>query len=272
MGQILAATPSLLEKHGISSAQEYLEGIVRAADVKFLVHPSEMEEAFWLSGQAGIDKETFTGEVADDFPKHEASQHGNGQLKQCSIILWRQWKIESRQRASLIIRLIQIITLGIIYGTLFSISPSPDGGRSVISLATTSSLGLFFLSMVQIPITLHAKPVFFKHIFAGFYRPWTYIASTFIPQICIQGAESMIFSLLVYFMAGYYRSVGYFFTYFICLWSTLVATSSIYRMLAFLVRGIVVCNGIASLISLLAIITGGRMAVWLLPPSTLSAM
>ena len=60
MGQILAATPSLLGKHGISSAQKYLEEIVRAADVNFLVYPSEMEEAFRLSRQAEIDKETFT--------------------------------------------------------------------------------------------------------------------------------------------------------------------------------------------------------------------
>ena len=148
--------------------------------------------------------------------------------------------------------------LGIIYGTLFSVNPSSDGGRSVISLATTSTLGLFFLSMPQISMVMHGKPLFFKQLLAGYFCPWTYCVSSFAPQICMQAIESVIFSLLVYFMAGYYVSVGYFFTYLLCIWSTLVCVSSLFRMLALLTRSMILCNGLASLMSLLGIITSGR--------------
>jgi len=270
-GQLVHAGPALLERKGLTVEDQDAEKMMENPSSTFLVTADEMVEAFnnkrrgvVLAGTAeekrnsGTTTTTTAPTIKEDAIWPPKKPFARSLTKMTSLVLNRQLKLDLRERSILIIRVIQIILLGFIYGTLFTITPnSLASGRNVLSLCTTTILGMSFLAVPQISIVFSTKPVFFKHRDGRFFHVFSYVIASIMPQWGMAVYETILFSLFVYWISGFYAAAGYFFTFVLILWSSLVTLTAQYRLIAYTAPSLVASSGIASFIMLLAIITNG---------------
>lgn len=278
-GQLVHAGPALLEKKGLTVQDQDVDRMLENPPTTFLVTADEMVEAFNNKKERGSrsssdipeqkkSSETITPTSTCTRTNPTTTQDGDAiwppkrpfarsLTKMTSLVLNRQLKLDLRERSILIIRFIQILLLGFIYGTLFTITTNLASGRNVLSLCTTTILGMSFLAVPQISIVFSTKPIFFKHRDGRFFHVFSYVIASITPQWGMAVYETILFSLFVYWISGFYASAGYFFTFVLILWSSLVTLTSQYRLVAYTAPSLVASSGTASFIMLLAIITNG---------------
>lgn len=94
--------------------------------------------------------------------------------------------------------------MGLLIGSLFwDLERSLQGALPFFGV---SFLSILFITMGSLPIlaiTLENKPVFFKHQDNFFYSSMAYVWSMVITQIPFSFVESLLFSLITYFMVGF---------------------------------------------------------------------
>ena len=271
-GQLTFATPALLKVHGLTEEHRTPENMLKNPPKKLLVPAIQMFEAFKekrhkMTQEEEGGKEQLEGPaiaaantaVSDSTIWPPRKPFINNLAASIKLILIRQMKLEGRERGILLIRLFQIVLLGIIYGTLFDVfgNTAEVDGRNVISLCTTTVLGMSFLAVPQVSIVFSTKSVFFKHRDGKFFPPVAYVVGTVLPQYAIGAVETVIFSSLVYWIVGFYAAAAQFFTFVLILWSALVALGAQFRLVAYLATSFVGSNTTVSFLMLLAIITNG---------------
>ncbi|EFJ39882.1 hypothetical protein VOLCADRAFT_40167, partial [Volvox carteri f. nagariensis] len=122
----------------------------------------------------------------------------------------RQMMLVSRDKVLLKGRIMQVIVLGLLTGSLFY-NQVGDGGVSMVASRTIfgacfmSTLFMSFGSFPQLPVTMELKKVWFKHRSAAFYPAYAQGLAMALSQLPLSTIESVIFSLIMYFMVNFYR-------------------------------------------------------------------
>ncbi|KAK6911685.1 ABC transporter-like, ATP-binding domain [Dillenia turbinata] len=117
----------------------------------------------------------------------------------------RQLKITKRLHFLIKLRLFQAIVLGLFAGTLFY----RLGGQytqprmnSIRALAFVSTMSIMLINLVQLPLYLLQRPIFYKHKAQRFFRPSSYITAHCIVNLPQTLIEALVYTLCVYFLAG----------------------------------------------------------------------
>ncbi|PON98277.1 ABC transporter, G [Trema orientale] len=125
--------------------------------------------------------------------------------KSTRTLMNRQIKITRTLHHLIKLRLFQAIVLGLFSGTLFY----KLGGQynqqkmnSVRALGFVSTMSVMLINLVQLPLYMIQRPMFYKHRAQRFFRTSSYVVAhcmVNLPQTLI---EALVYTISVYFLAG----------------------------------------------------------------------
>jgi ABC-type multidrug transport system ATPase subunit len=271
LGQLTYATPGLLDKHNVPAILRDPAQLLVQPPKQLLISVDAISEAFWnsphgLSMRNQLEKEPFKPENGN--PAALARTHfANSGFSLAMLALRRQMILIVREKAYYIARLVQALIMGLIISSLFATIGPPSTsdpnyqsdifseGRKAIALCVLSCIYMSLSSMPVMGFTFGTKRIFYKQRDNHFYPSWSYVISLLLSQVPPSTAESILFSLVLYWISGLTRTASNFFIYWLVVWSASNCLAGMFRLIAYLVPSMVVGNATAGIITLLLTIT-----------------
>ncbi|KAL4527487.1 hypothetical protein Ndes2526B_g08823 [Nannochloris sp. 'desiccata'] len=273
LGQLTYATAALLDEHNVPAVLRDPAQLLVQAPKQLLISVDTISEAFWNSSQGVIirtqlEKDPFKPENGNPAALSRA-HFANSGMKLAILALRRQMILIVREKAYYIARLIQAVVMGLIISSLYATigPPSPtdpnyasdvfNEGRKALSLCVLSTIYMGLSSMPVMGFTFGTKRVFYKQRDNHFYPPWSYSISLLLSQVLPSTAESILFSLVLYWISGMTRTASNFFIFWLVIWSASNCLAGMFRLIAYLAPSMVIGNASAGIIMLLLTITNG---------------
>ena len=211
------------------------------------LHSTFLQSTYNQQIQAALHKETTTPQQTNiaQLSPYTQAQFGQrfartyGQLLQANLD--RSAKFMKRNAGFWGPRVFQAIFLGFILGGLFYQLPS-NQFQARLGLALFASVNMAFANAAEIPFAAEGKSVVFKQQDAGFYSAGQYVWSVIICNLPLSIVESIIFSLLVYFMTAFTYEAGRFFFFLLMVWMTNVSLSVVFRCVTYGTRSQDIAN------------------------------
>ncbi|GFR41754.1 hypothetical protein Agub_g2509 [Astrephomene gubernaculifera] len=239
-------------------------GSLKLRAKSMLLSLAEMEKLFWSTNKHGIAMDSELRQLAPASgppapPLVPADQHfALRPLEAVAAATRRQMTLVMRDRVLLKGRLVQVIVLGLLTGSLFyNQGVSMTASRTIFGASFMSTLFMSFGGFPQLPITMELKKVWYKHRAAGFYPAYAQGLAMALTQIPLSAIEAGVFSLIIYFMVGFYRQPGYFFTFYLLMVASSMVMSATFRFLACVCPTMVIANAAAGISLVLLILTSG---------------
>jgi ABC-type multidrug transport system ATPase subunit/ABC-type multidrug transport system permease subunit len=187
--------------------------------------------------------------------RHEFS---NGWFRSTWLCLQRQIKITARDRVFLRGRVMQVLLMGVMAGTLFYQLDAHDWSDKVCMLF----FSLMFIALgnlATIPTVMEQRSVFYKQRDSGFFPTSAAVVAQMLVQIPIQFVETLIFTSLAYFLSGLSRAEhgSYYLTYVLVAFSTALAIGQIFRLVVHVVPSLAQAQPICALCVLLFVVFSG---------------
>ncbi|GLC42336.1 hypothetical protein PLESTM_001322300 [Pleodorina starrii] len=243
---------------------------MRLRPKSMLIGLEEMEQAFWTSNPHGV---RMVSELRDqplrpppgreqDPPPPPLVPRGASfalrPLEAVGAATRRQMSLVMRDKVLLKGRLVQVTVLGLLTGSLFyNQGVSLVASRTIFGACFMSTLFMSFGSFPQLPVTMELKKVWFKHRSAAFYPAYAQGMAMALSQLPLSTIESVIFSLIMYFMVNFYRQPGYFFTFTLIMMVTSMSVSALFRYMACICRNMVIANAAVGFVFVMLILTSG---------------
>ncbi|KAH7320724.1 ABC-2 type transporter [Stachybotrys elegans] len=163
--------------------------------------------------------------------------------------------------------IIQIV-LALIIGSVFYQTPDTTAGFFSKGSVLFQAILLSALTAIAEIADLYAqRPIVEKHLSYAFYHPFTEAMAGVLADIPIKFLTSIVFNVVLYFMAGLNATAGGFFLYFLITYLITFVMSGIFRTLAAVSNGVsqaLACAGV--IVLALVIYTGFVIPVPLMHP------
>ncbi|KAG1655082.1 hypothetical protein FOA52_010286 [Chlamydomonas sp. UWO 241] len=252
--------------HSSSLRHPSVEGTGSRQASEMLVPLEEMARHFWEESAQGQAMAEALAEGVPQKARHpDALVHSHFALtypEAIGMASRRQLMIMMRDKILLRGRVAQVVVLGLITGSLFyKLEKTAEDGLSFYGASFMATLLLAFGGFAQLPFVIEMKRVWHKQRDSYFIPATAQGLAIALTQLPITLIECTLFSLIFYFMVGFYMSAGYFFTFYVTLIATSLAISAVFRLVAFMSPDMVVTNTFASLCILLFILTSGFVIV-----------
>ncbi|GBF90608.1 ABC transporter G family member protein [Raphidocelis subcapitata] len=264
-GQLAYATDELRASRGLPprGADEELALARTSQPATMLMPVSELAARFRTENPHGIEQQREL--AAGPFPKsasHPAALPTTPFALSASaaarLVLRRQLKLVVRDKLLLRARMMQVVVMGLLVGSLFfRLDFTLSEARSKMGAAFLIVMFLSMGGMIQVAIVLATRGVFYKHRDARFYPAWSYGLSMALSQVPVTVLESVFFAVITYWMIGFVADAGRFFSFIcICMASSL-CVSSIFRLIAITVPTPPLVQAVTSIVLLILILTSG---------------
>ncbi|KAK9826588.1 hypothetical protein WJX74_004476 [Apatococcus lobatus] len=231
-GQLTYATPELRTAHGFPASDEEVSDLLHGPAPPMLL---------------------------------EALAHSNYALPRWDMIKLltdRQWKLFRRDKALTNFRVMQVIVVGLIVGSLFGhLGHTPDRARSYFGVSFLCIMFLAMGSAIQMAIIMQTKGIFFKQRDARFYPASAYVLGQTFTQMPFALLEAALFSAIVYFWVGFEASASCFFLFYFIIVCAILMQSCLFRMLACICPNMVLANAGGSVLLLVLIVSSGFVLV-----------
>ncbi|KAL6008711.1 hypothetical protein ACLOJK_021937 [Asimina triloba] len=173
--------------------------------------------------------------------------------KSTKTLIHRQLKITQRLHILIKLRLFQAIILGIFAGTLFynlGGQYRQQSMNSVRALGFVSTMSIMLINLVQLPLYMLQRPIFYKHRSQRFFRASSYVVAHCVVNLPQTFIEALAYTLCVYFTAGLSLKENgiLFFGYLILLFLVAYLGSSLFLFLSAISSIPEVGNALAGLI------------------------
>ncbi|WCJ26876.1 ABC transporter G family member 36 [Euphorbia peplus] len=158
-------------------------------------------------GQIRLQVERFRNEDEENQDKWDQFKRPFVQTrwKSTKTLINRQLKITKRLHALIKLRLFQAIVLGMFTGTLFYDLGSQNNQQkmnSIRALGFVSTMSIMLINLVQLPLYMLQRPIFYKHRKQRFFRVSSYVVSHSVVNFPQTLLEALAYTLCVYFLAG----------------------------------------------------------------------
>ncbi|GAA5873664.1 hypothetical protein JCM8547_002670 [Rhodosporidiobolus lusitaniae] len=145
-------------------------------------------------------------------------------------------------------------------------------GTTFLQLETTSKgafqrsgsifLGLIFCGFEafnELPSQMQGRPIVWKHSSFALYRPGATTLASILADLPNNLFRMLLFSVVFYFLVGLYASAGAFFSFYILVVTTFLASSSIFRLFGTITKNYDEANRYVSLIMTLFELLSGYL-------------
>ncbi|KAL8639764.1 MAG: hypothetical protein Q9228_003236 [Teloschistes exilis] len=175
-------------------------------------------------------------------------------------LLKRQFLIKWQDKFGLIVSWITSIVIGIIFGTVFLKQPNTSDGAftrgGVLFMALFDNA---FQAFGELGASVLGRPIINKHRAYTFHRPSALWIAQIIVDTIYMAPRSLVFSIIVYFMADLARDAGAFFIFYLVVITAYVAMTLFFRTVGFLSPNFDYAMKIASVIITFFVLTSGYL-------------
>ncbi|KAL0031878.1 hypothetical protein WJX79_002852 [Trebouxia sp. C0005] len=189
------------------------------------------------------------------------TQYGLNWRQALKACMKRELKLVYRDRFNLYSRTFQITYLAFLSATLF-IKP----GHDTVQEGQLFLLEIFFAALIstfagfgKIPETVLALPVFYKQRDNKFFPAWCYALPKTILDLPLSIWEALLWVCIPYFAVGYYKDAGRFWTYWLVLFLTNMASNALFRGCAAVGRDPIIASTVGVLSIFALVFSGGIM-------------
>lgn len=270
VGQVMYASPETLDSFKVPSHYRSPARLLVRPPKRLLVPVSKISASFWET-EYGKDMKQQLEEAPFD-PKDAnpsalaRSHYARSGLLLALLALRRQMILIRRDRSYYIARVVQAIIMALIISSLFAtVAPGSltdesavfSQGRKAIAVLVISVIYLSFSSMPSLGFVFATKRVFYKHRDNHFFPPWSYVIALLLSQMPSSTLESILYSVILYFISGLTRTASNFFIFLLVTWSSSNCLAGQFRLIAYLTPNMTVANAGGSIWLLLLTITNG---------------
>jgi len=216
--------------------------------------------------------EDFRQAVRND--KHRGvskkSQYTIPLAEQVWYLFRRQMLIIAGDKRDIFFSYFTSIALACVTGSCFLNLPKTAAGG--FTRGGVLFIGLLFNALVafsELPTQMGNRPILYKQQGYCFYRPASLSLAQLAADIPFSFPRILIFSIILYFMTGLARTAGAFFTFFIVIYVTFLAMTSLFRVFGTVCQSFDVAARLASIIITALVLFAGYviprdgMARWL---------
>ncbi|RKP05994.1 ABC-2 type transporter-domain-containing protein [Thamnocephalis sphaerospora] len=179
------------------------------------------------------------------------------QLVACLV---REFHLMSGSMGELISRFVFNAIMAVIVGSVFYKLPLNSSG------AFTRGGVIFFAllfnaltSQAELPKTFFGRGVLYKHKALALYHPSAFYISQVLADIPRLAAQSLLFSVLIYWMAGLHSAADSFFTFFFILFVAAMTMTALFRMLGAVSPNVESANVLAGIFLLSFLLYAGYL-------------
>ncbi|KAF9415247.1 hypothetical protein BGZ94_000147 [Podila epigama] len=154
-------------------------------------------------------------------------------IGQVKVLTVRQVQLTLGDITSLVSRYASNVIKAVIVGSVFLLLPTDASGT--FTRGGVLFFALLFnalISQAELPVAMYGRAVLYKHKKYALYRPSAFA----IAQICVDVpliiVQIVLFSVVLYFMAGLQLEAGKFFTFMLILMVTALCMTAFFRMWA----------------------------------------
>ncbi|KAK9764073.1 ATP-binding cassette transporter snq2 [Basidiobolus ranarum] len=213
--------------------------------------PEELEKAYKNSSlyqRMLMERAEYKNYLASTAPEKEFRQHVSeskqknvpnkspyttSYAQQIKALTVRQFQLTFGDRASLISRYTSIVVKAAIVGSVFLLLPTDTSG------AFTRGGVLFFallfnslMAQAEIPNAISGRSILYKHKSFAFYHPSAFYIAQMVTDIPFMVIQIVLFSCILYWMAGLQADAGKFFMFMLILLVSGFTLTAYFRMLA----------------------------------------
>ncbi|EPQ27618.1 uncharacterized protein PFL1_04756 [Pseudozyma flocculosa PF-1] len=195
--------------------------------------------------------EEFRQAVRDD--KHKGvskkSIYTVSFFRQVQSLTLRQIQMVLGNKFDIFMSFATAIAIAIIAGSVFLNLPQTAAGG--FTRGGVLFIGLLFNALTafnELPMQMGGRPILYKQMNYAFYRPAALSLAQMLSDIPLSFLRVLIFSIIIYFMAGLRRTAGAFFTFFIIVYVTYLAMSALFRIFGTVCRDYNVAARLAAII------------------------
>ncbi|GAA5893783.1 hypothetical protein JCM8208_001243 [Rhodotorula glutinis] len=149
----------------------------------------------------------------------------------------RQWQLRLQNRADLIFLNLSSIIIALIIGSVFYQLPATAAGA--FRRGGAIFLGVIFngfQAFTELPSQMQGRPIVWKHKSWALYRPAATTLAATLADLPINCLAIFLFAVVLYWMIGLAASAGAFFSYYLIVLTTFLATSAWFRLFGTLCR------------------------------------
>ena len=152
-------------------------------------------------------------------------------FRQVQALTIRQVQMILGNPFDIIVSFATSIIVAIIIGSTFLNLPETAAGA--FTRGGVLFIGLLFNALIafnELPVQMGGRPILYKQLNYAFYRPGSLSLAQLFSDLPLSFLRTLIFAIIVYFMAGLRSTAGAFFTFFISIYVTYLAISALFRV------------------------------------------
>ncbi|KAL5606923.1 hypothetical protein BROUX41_003299 [Berkeleyomyces rouxiae] len=166
----------------------------------------------------------------------------------------RMWNDSASTITDMAIQLL----MGLVVGSLFYDTPAATIGFFARGSVLFQAVLLAALSAIgEITKLYDQRPIVEKHHSYAFYHPSTEAIAGIVADIPIKFLASVIFNVILYFMANLHRSAGQFFLFFLITFIMKFVMSAVFRTMAALTKTVSQAMALAGVLVLILVVYTG---------------
>ena len=178
--------------------------------------------------------------------------------QQVWICLHRQWLYLRNNTPSIITRLLNTVVNALIIGSLFYAQPATsDGAFSRGGFIFYTAIFLGWIQLAEVKDAQSGRGVVERHCAFAFVRPSAVTIARTLLDLPTVFVQTVLFVVIVYWMAGMKANTGAFMTFFIFVYLVTIQLTALYRLFAVVSRYYEVAIRYCGLTILIYIIFGG---------------
>ncbi|KAG0345844.1 hypothetical protein BG004_002973 [Podila humilis] len=154
-------------------------------------------------------------------------------IGQVKVLTVRQIQLTRGDITSLVSRYASNVIKAIIVGTVFLLLPTDASGT--FTRGGVLFFALLFnalISQAELPMAMYGRAILYKHKKYALYRPSAFAIAQICVDIPLVIAQIVLFSVVLYFMAGLQMDAGKFFIFMLILMVTALCMTAFFRMWA----------------------------------------
>ncbi|KAI5776697.1 ABC-2 type transporter-domain-containing protein [Geopyxis carbonaria] len=145
-------------------------------------------------------------------------------------LLERELQLQMQDTVALRSKFLNVIILGLVIGGMFyNIPKTSEGAFSMGGVLFFNIIVVGWMQMIEAINMATGRSVAAKQTAFGFYRPSALILAKTIADVPVVAGQSIIFTMILYWMAGLAADAGKFFIQLLFVFSTVVCLTAFYR-------------------------------------------
>ncbi|KAL7416336.1 putative ATP-binding cassette transporter [Mrakia frigida] len=223
-----------------------------------------LERDAYLKSIADDDRvqQDFKAAVQDD--KRKGVSHNSPYtvsfISQVNSLAKRGFQLKKQDVFSIVTGYATAIIIAIITGTVYYQLPQTAGGA--FTRGGTLFIAMLFNalnSFSELPSMMMGRPILYKQTNYKFYRPGAFAIAAAYSEIPFTLPRILIFSIIVYFMAGLATSAGAFFSFFLFVYGTFMVMTAFFRLIGTVTKSYDVAARLASILIISMVLYAGYM-------------